>query len=103
MFRTSSRSSNRKTRRITTPSRSGRARLWLQNLEDRLTPASLVVTTSDDALGVLTNLRAIMDTANNNGEADTITFGGGVTAINLLFGQIEYSENADLTIQGGGT
>src|SRR5438132_970337 len=47
-----------------------RARIWLQPLENRLAPAQLVVTSSaDSGTG---SLRAIMATANSNGDVITI-------------------------------
>src|SRR5262245_36654388 len=72
----------RRTRRLAT--------LALRALEDRCTPANLVVTLVDDE-GPGT-LRAVIATANTNGEPDTITFDPSVTTINLVLDQLTISE-----------
>jgi hypothetical protein len=77
------------------------ARIWLQSLESRLNPAQLVVTSAADSGPG--SLRAIIATANTNGEADTITFNPSITTIYLTTGQLTISESQDLLIDGGGT
>lgn len=79
-----------------------RTRLGLTSLEDRAVPAALVVTDAGDS-GMSTQLRQIMAQADSNGQDDTITFAGGITAINLVSGQISLTtQNNLLTIDGGG-
>lgn len=83
------------------PTRPIRTRLSLSPLEDRAVPAILTVTDAGDT-GPNT-LRGIMATADTNGEADTIQFGGGITTINLTSGEIGYTTDVNnLTINGAG-
>jgi predicted outer membrane repeat protein len=77
------------------------ARLLVRALEGRIVPTQFIVTSSaDSGIG---SLRAILASANTNGQADTITFDPSVTTINLTTGQLAISEKYNLTIDGGGT
>src|SRR5262245_58150602 len=82
------------------PPRSRRARLWLQCLEDRVTPTNFIVmNTADAGTG---SLRDAISQANAMMGADTITFAAGVTGmITLTTGELLISD--DLTITGPGT
>ncbi len=77
-----------------------RAHLFVQSLENRLTPAQFVVTSSADSGAG--SLRAAIASSNTNAEADTITFDPGVTTINLTTGQMTISEGKDLLMDGSG-
>jgi len=78
-----------------------RTRLWLVSLEDRITPANLIVTAAGDNGGP-GQLRAIWNTANSNGVADTITFDPSVTTVTLTSALPAYAESQDLKITGNG-
>ncbi|MFL5330834.1 MAG: choice-of-anchor Q domain-containing protein [Gemmataceae bacterium] len=73
----------------------------VQPLEERTVPAVFTVTDGGDT-GLSTQLRQIWAVANNNGESDTINI--GVPAITLLGAALPtYTENANLSIVGGGS
>jgi hypothetical protein len=84
-----------------------RRRLRLRGLEDRAVPAALLVNDAGDAgvgVGNAGDLRYVMNLANTNFEADTITFDAalGTATITLALGQLDYTEPSDLTIIGPG-
>jgi hypothetical protein len=99
-------SKSRRKKEIAVPNRKlPTTKLQLQQLEDRTTPANFLVTTASDAVDAndgLISLREAITSANNNGEADSITFSTTVFAlpqtITLTQGELRISD--DLTITG---
>jgi len=81
-------------------SRSRHARPRLTSLEGRCTPAQFVVTSGADS-GPGT-LRAAVEAANVNFEADTITFDVSLSTVELTTGAISITEALGLAIDGAG-
>ncbi|MFL5330563.1 MAG: choice-of-anchor Q domain-containing protein [Gemmataceae bacterium] len=78
-----------------------RATLWLVALEERQAPANLVVTDAGDNGGP-GQLRAVLATADNNNQPDTISFASNVTTVTLTSALPAYGEIQTLTITGNG-